>query len=641
MVVSVLSTILMTSMAAVFAKYERWEYFDALYYCFITLTTIGFGDYVALQKESALQSKPEYVALSLIFILFGLSVVSSAVNLLVLKFLTLNTEDERRDEQLRYTANLNPIQLDGDVITSSGGAFHYATGCPVGAKSDQSLPIGADDKQACNIHTIGQLGWPARGRSQSSHDDLWLSHDHEVEGADEMGANHDHLCACGLNEPSAITGQEEPSYSSSPTARQGGHSHFHPSRRRPRSRSNHRRRPDIQANQNFEGQEHEQTRHLHKGLKHKSSEHLRLKSGQPPTYIVSPTGSIRLLASTEQDGSCERLPMVDMRRHKRRQLQSGHRLSPKSKLGPEIPSIHSRLWRDDYEQNFCSPKLAKLSEDLSSSCSCSLLSLGSSEFANFSAQPAPLLGCAQCSVLEPSKLVHRSHLHYCRRSGDRWSPKPEDQGRTQGQSQSAVVYETKRLNPTSLEMESLKTTKVSSWQAKSEPERRIISSGGGKVSASANDLHSSSDDRTCTQAQENPLRPLASTRPLLTSKSFCSVALRHDRRTGCSLDLGADIISPLKDTQQAGSGRALPKLVCKCCCEHAECVQFALQSRAADSGDGREFEVSTQLSGREMDCSGLNSCRAGEMNDPETCNKQTSDADLTISPDERSNHGDR
>lgn len=121
MVVTALSSILMTSMAAVFAKYERWEYFDALYYCFITLTTIGFGDYVALQKESALQSKPEYVVLSLIFILFGLSVVSSAVNLLVLKFLTLNTEDERRDEQLRYTASLNTIQLDGDVITPGSG----------------------------------------------------------------------------------------------------------------------------------------------------------------------------------------------------------------------------------------------------------------------------------------------------------------------------------------------------------------------------------------------------------------------------------------------------------------------------------------------------------------------------------------
>jgi len=125
MVVSVLSTILMTTMAAVFAKYERWEYFDAFYYCFITLTTIGFGDYVALQKDSALQSKPEYVALSLIFILFGLSVVSSAVNLLVLKFLTLNTEDERRDEQMRFTAALNPIQLEGDVITLPAGKLQY------------------------------------------------------------------------------------------------------------------------------------------------------------------------------------------------------------------------------------------------------------------------------------------------------------------------------------------------------------------------------------------------------------------------------------------------------------------------------------------------------------------------------------
>lgn len=126
MVVLVLSTILMTSMAAIFAKYERWEYFDALYYCFITLTTIGFGDYVALQKESALQSKPEYVALSLIFILFGLSVVSSAVNLLVLKFLTLNTEDERRDEQIRSTAALDPYELKGVEITTNASKQQLA-----------------------------------------------------------------------------------------------------------------------------------------------------------------------------------------------------------------------------------------------------------------------------------------------------------------------------------------------------------------------------------------------------------------------------------------------------------------------------------------------------------------------------------
>ncbi|VVC88386.1 unnamed protein product [Leptidea sinapis] len=75
--------------AAVFSRYEGWSYFDSFYYCFVTLTTIGFGDYVALQNDQALTSKPGYVALSLVFILFGLAVVAASINLLVLRFMTM------------------------------------------------------------------------------------------------------------------------------------------------------------------------------------------------------------------------------------------------------------------------------------------------------------------------------------------------------------------------------------------------------------------------------------------------------------------------------------------------------------------------------------------------------------------------
>jgi hypothetical protein len=32
-----------------------WSYFNAIYYCFVTLTTIGFGDFVALQQVPVLQ----------------------------------------------------------------------------------------------------------------------------------------------------------------------------------------------------------------------------------------------------------------------------------------------------------------------------------------------------------------------------------------------------------------------------------------------------------------------------------------------------------------------------------------------------------------------------------------------------------
>ncbi|CAH0594080.1 unnamed protein product [Chrysodeixis includens] len=94
-----LSSIIITTGAAVFSRYEGWSYFDSFYYCFVTLTTIGFGDYVALQNDQALTSKPGYVALSLVFILFGLAVVAASINLLVLRFMTMQAEDAARDEE--------------------------------------------------------------------------------------------------------------------------------------------------------------------------------------------------------------------------------------------------------------------------------------------------------------------------------------------------------------------------------------------------------------------------------------------------------------------------------------------------------------------------------------------------------------
>lgn len=104
-VVTTLSSLTIAGGAAAFSRYEGWSYFDSVYYCFITLTTIGFGDMVALQKDRALESKPEYVAFALIFILFGLAIVAASLNLLVLRFVTMNTEDERRDvaEALQVT----------------------------------------------------------------------------------------------------------------------------------------------------------------------------------------------------------------------------------------------------------------------------------------------------------------------------------------------------------------------------------------------------------------------------------------------------------------------------------------------------------------------------------------------------------
>ncbi|CAH8679700.1 unnamed protein product [Schistosoma rodhaini] len=114
-----IGSIVLTIGAIVFSRYEDWDYLDSFYYCFITLTTIGFGDFVALQRNNSLAKRPDYVAFSLIFILFGLTVVSSVMNLLVLRFLTMNTEDEKRDqlEAAVYAEELK--RLRGDVICAN------------------------------------------------------------------------------------------------------------------------------------------------------------------------------------------------------------------------------------------------------------------------------------------------------------------------------------------------------------------------------------------------------------------------------------------------------------------------------------------------------------------------------------------
>jgi len=116
MVVMFLSCIITTTGATVFSYYERWEFFDSLYYCFATLTTIGFGDLVALQQDNALQSQPEYVIFALFFIMFGLAMIAALLNLILLKFMTMNTEDENRDEIEALEAARMTVKLDGDII---------------------------------------------------------------------------------------------------------------------------------------------------------------------------------------------------------------------------------------------------------------------------------------------------------------------------------------------------------------------------------------------------------------------------------------------------------------------------------------------------------------------------------------------
>ncbi|XP_013097922.1 two pore potassium channel protein sup-9 isoform X2 [Stomoxys calcitrans] len=168
-VVTTLSSLTIAGGAAAFSKFEGWSYFDSVYYCFITLTTIGFGDMVALQKDNALNTKPEYVMFALIFILFGLAIVAASLNLLVLRFVTMNTEDERRDEAQAMQALQGSVKLEGDVITANGSILSGYEGHDGQSYSGSNLSSMCSCRCACFSAKRHKRHQMKGRRSPSSH----------------------------------------------------------------------------------------------------------------------------------------------------------------------------------------------------------------------------------------------------------------------------------------------------------------------------------------------------------------------------------------------------------------------------------------------------------------------------------------
>lgn len=65
--------------AILFHHWEGWGYLDAAYFCFITLTTIGFGDLVPSKRVET--DSEINIALCSLYLLFGIALLAMSFNL--------------------------------------------------------------------------------------------------------------------------------------------------------------------------------------------------------------------------------------------------------------------------------------------------------------------------------------------------------------------------------------------------------------------------------------------------------------------------------------------------------------------------------------------------------------------------------
>lgn len=79
--------------AMLFSKWEKWEFFDGSYFCFISLSTIGFGDFVpgseilgpdnsTVSSSSPLESVELSFILCAMYLMLGMALIAMCFNLM-------------------------------------------------------------------------------------------------------------------------------------------------------------------------------------------------------------------------------------------------------------------------------------------------------------------------------------------------------------------------------------------------------------------------------------------------------------------------------------------------------------------------------------------------------------------------------
>lgn len=92
--------------AVVYYMWESWDFFASFYFVFISMSTIGFGDYVPRH--------PICMIVSIIYLVFGLALMSMCINVVQAK---LSDTFRQASAKLGATIGLRVAEEDGSIAT--------------------------------------------------------------------------------------------------------------------------------------------------------------------------------------------------------------------------------------------------------------------------------------------------------------------------------------------------------------------------------------------------------------------------------------------------------------------------------------------------------------------------------------------
>lgn len=191
--------------ALIFKEWEEWDYLEAFYFVFISISTIGFGDIVP--------QHPKFFLLSSIYIFFGLSLVSMCINVAV-QFFTRTIRKAKAtmneiSDKAQKTASMTIGKAKSAVVKIAGEATDEHEEGENGETGAQRRDSSGSLRR---FSLRRSLSWRGSRKSKASNEDDNSSGIEKAAGSDAIADKEDNQSPVAIEtQPPETTDNEKPS----------------------------------------------------------------------------------------------------------------------------------------------------------------------------------------------------------------------------------------------------------------------------------------------------------------------------------------------------------------------------------------------------------------------------------------------